>query len=190
MKLRGALFLLGLAAAVAAIAGGVDRGIVEDGTNTTVADDTTGDGGVLLVKRNGSTRLRPATCSGTTCTRVAPDAGTEGISMEDLAACLVTACAPGTQVLAATGELELWNEDGALQRWGHMDGKDLQVTVTDACQSWPIELSGMRATGRRVVYRPNGVGVSGSNDGGQSLTTSIQCCRPSSAPLAAPGCGP
>jgi hypothetical protein len=186
------LAVLGLGLALAAYALPVDRGLVEDGTDTTVSSGAT-DGGVVLLSGQTSARLRPATCAASSCTRDAPDAGTEGLNLEDVAACRLMACGPYDQLLTGTGEQEAWVQDGVTGRWGHMPTKDLPIAVTnERCQAWPVELNGMQAAGVRLLYRPVGVGVSG-NDGG-SVVTSLQCCRRGPVPLGntsqSPGCGP
>lgn len=189
--MRRALPLATLLLALAAWALPVDRGIVEDGTDSSAANGTT-DGGVVLVVGNGTTRLRPATCAASSCTRVAPDAGAEGISMEDVAACRLMVCGPGDQTLVASGTMELWARDPATGFWAWMAEKDKTITKTVRCQAFGVELNGMQAADVRLLYRPNGVGVSG-NDGG-SLITSLQCCRRGPVPLGNtgqnPGCGP
>lgn len=190
------LILAALGIAVAAGAAGVSRGLVEDGTNTTVADGTT-DGGVTLVRGNGTTRLRPAACSAGTCTREAPlDAGAnEGVSMEEITACRFMVCAPGGGTLTGTGKSEAWTRDPAHGRYGHMPAKDLNVTVSaEPCQAYPVETNDMAAAGVRLLYRPNAVGVLAADGGvaSGSLITSLQCCKPSSGrlPYLDMGCGP
>lgn len=183
------LAVLGLALAAYALP--IDRGLIEDGTDTHVSDGGR-DGGIILVYNQSTTRLRPATCETSTCTRAAPDAGAEGLYMEDIAACRLMACAPYDQTLSGSGEEEAWTYDPAALRWGHMAGKDLAITVTgERCQAFPVELNGMQGAGVRLLYRPNGIGISG-NDGG-SIVTSLQCCKRGSVPLGSsgyPGCGP
>lgn len=188
--MRRVLPLAVLATALAAYALPIDRGIVEDGTDSNAANGTT-DGGVTLVRANGTTRLRPATCTSGVCTRAAPDAGAEGLDMEDVAACRLLVCAPGTQRLTATGQLEAWCRDPTIGRWGHLHAKTLDISVQETCQAFPVELNGMQGAGVRLLYRANGIGVTGS-DGG-SLITSFQCCKRSGVPLGStgyPGCGP
>jgi len=178
------LAALGMTIAAAAVAWPVTRGIVEDGTDTSAAEGAT-DGGVTLVNGNGTTRLRPATCASSSCTRVAPDAGSEGLSIQDIASWRLTLCAPNDQVLTASGKAEVWLYDPVISQWGHMGAKDVSVTLSDHCQAFPVELNGMQASGFRILFRPNGVGTSG-NDGGSALT-STQACGNNRAQA---GCGP
>lgn len=187
---RRILVLVALSAALAAGAGSIDRGLVEDGTDANAAEGAT-DSGTTLVKNNGTTRLRPATCAASSCTRVAPDAGTEGMSLEEITSWRVMVCAPGDQTLTGSGQLEFWTRDPVIGRWGPMKAKHLSVTETVAqCQSFPVEANDMAGAGLRGLYRPNAVAVSG-NDGGSAIT-SLQACRPSTGqlPHRGPGCGP
>jgi hypothetical protein len=132
------LILAVLGVAVAAGATGVSRGLVEDGTNTTVADGTT-DGGVTLVRGNGTTRLRPAACSAGACTREAPlDAGaTEGVSMEEITACRYMVCAPSDGTLTGTGKSEAWVRDPAQCEVKRPDGGQLAEVTVSATASTP-----------------------------------------------------
>lgn len=184
------LAFLGFGLALATYALPIDRGLVEDGTTATVAAGAT-DGGVVLLTGQSAALLKPATCAASTCSRAAPTASNEGLHMEDVAACRLMVCGPYDQTLTATGKAELFAYDPVLGGWGPMPAKDLSITVTGHhCQTWPVELNGMQAAGVRILYRPNGVGVSG-NDGG-SASTSLQCCKRGSVPLGsigAPGCG-
>lgn len=175
MRRAPPLAVILLAVATAAFAWPVARGIVEDGTDGLVADGATDGGAYVLSTGNTSVRLRPATCTAGTCTRVAPDAGTEGFDLGDVAAWRVSVCAPNDQVLTAAGKLEFWLYDPAISSWGHMGAKDLSVTVTDHCQAFPVELNGMQASSFKGLYRPNGVTVSGV-DGGSAIT-STQACK-------------
>lgn len=193
MKRRFAVMAL-VAAAATAWAAGIDRGLVEDGADATLANDAT-DSGIVLVKNNGTTRLRPATCSAGTCTRAAPSVGVdEGISMEEMAACRFMVCAPGLGYLTGAGKNEAWAKDPVTGRYGHMPAKDLTVTLSEGCQAWPVEPNDMQAAGVRLLYRPNAVGVIAADGGVASgaLITSLQCCRASSGqlPFRGPGCGP
>lgn len=181
------LLLFGLVGALATLAAGIDRGIVEDGTNGATANDAT-DGGVVLVKNNGTTQLEPAICSGSTCTRLAPDGGNEGLSVEEIASYRLMLCAAPGQVLSSAGKEELWVYDPVLGRWGHVASSDLSVTVTDACQSWEVS-NNMQGAGVRVLYRPNGVAPL-VFDGGAPIT-SLQACKGGQGlPFRGGGCGP
>lgn len=182
------LLALGLTASPA-LALPIDRGVVEDGTDADTADDAT-NGGITLVKNNGTTRLRPATCSSNVCTRSVPSASTEGLKLEDIMSWRLQVCAPSGNTLAGTGTLELWLLDPVTSLWGPMKAKHLSVTESSArCQTFPVELNGMAGAGVRVIYRANEVGISGATG---SLIVSMQACKRGSVPLGSygsPGCG-
>lgn len=198
------LWALGLVSLVA-LALPIDRGIIEmESTNSTYSDGGQAaltylaDGGAattaMVVRGQGATRLRPATCTGGSCTRAVPDAGgAEGVAMEDIVACRLSVCAPQTdQTLSGAGEVEAWTEDPVTGLFSHMDEADWSVTVSgERCQAWPVMKNSMAAASVRLIPRPNAITVSGA-DGG-SLITSFQCCKRGSVPLGssgASGCGP
>lgn len=172
-----ALAFAGLAQAVQA-----DRGIVE-GIREGAVPSGTEDAGVILVRANGTTLLRNATCTAGSCTRPMPDAGTEGMFLGDVSSWRLLVCAPGTQTLSGTGKAEAIVFDGNVRRWGAMPEKDKNVTATTACQGFPVEVNGMQADEVRILYRANGIGVSGV-DGG-ALLISLQACKD----RAVQGCG-
>lgn len=159
----------------------LNRGLVEDGTNTTVTAGAT-DGGQLLVlglSTGETVRLRPATCTGGVCTRVAPDGGNEGLSMEDLQSWRAYTCAPGSSVIMSSNEvkLELWMRGGLRDGgWGPMPAKHLTATLTESapCVHFPVQVNDMAAANLRFVYRPVNVVVSA--DAGGSLVTVIEAC--------------
>lgn len=169
---------LGLAAgvlALAAIAAPIDRAIREDGTDRTVDAGET-DGGVVLVVGQSPTRLRPTLCTAGACTRVVPDAGTEGMLLADIQAWWFEVCAPqADQVLAPNGSAcEFYRMNPWTQEWSWVPEKDKQVTKATHCQGFPVVVNDMGGNGVRVLYRCNGVGVSGA-DGGWLKTTMAAC---------------
>lgn len=195
--MRRALPLALLLLAPVAWALAIDRGIVEEGLDTTAAEGavSTGTGGssttgVLLVNGNGTTRMRPATCTSNTCTRAAPSLSTEGLSLEDITSWRVSACAPSGNTLSGTGTLEFWAYDPVTALWGHLKAKDLLVTEGAArCQAFAVEVNSMAGASIRGVYRANGVGISAATG---TLIVSMQACKRGSVPLGsfgAPGCG-
>jgi hypothetical protein len=170
---------LGFAAgllALAAIAAPIDRLVREDGTDRAVdAGDV--DAGVTLVLGQGpTTRLRPSTCSAGVCTRVAPDAGTEGMVLSDIQSWWFEVCAPqADQTLVPNGTgCEFWRMNPWTQEWAWVPDKDKTVTKAVHCQGFPVVVNDMGGNGVRGLYRCNGVGVSGA-DGGWLKTTMAAC---------------
>lgn len=175
--------------AVLALAVSADRGIVEDGASGAKAEGATGDGGIVLVRGNGTTTLAPATCAGGACTRAVPAAATEGLDMKGMTSCRLTVCAPGVQTLRDAGTVEARAYEPRLGVWAHLPTEDKTVDVSDErCQTWGVIRNSHGAA--RLLYRANGIGTSG--DDGGSAVVSLQCCRPG-APATSqqvPGCAP
>jgi hypothetical protein len=189
--MKWSLTLAVLVLAAPAHAASIDRGIVEEGTDDSKDDGATSSG-VLLVRNNGTTRLRPATCAANSCTRSAPTVATEGLSIEEVVSWRVVVCAPAGHTLSGTGQLELWLRDPIISQWAPMKGKHLTITETAAqCQSFPVEPNDMGGAGFRALYRANGIGITGAPGTG-SLSVSLQACKAGSGqmPFRGAGCGP
>lgn len=163
-------------------AANVDRGYVEDGTDAVVLNGAT-DGGRTLLIGQPSIRLRPATGG----TRAIPDAGIEGMSLNDIVSCRLEVCAPAPEDrLTGTGTAQAWTMNSMMGRWGEMVEKHKRITSTADCQTYPVEPNSNRPNGARLLYRLVGVGVVLADGGIGTPIVGLECCRAASAG----GCGP